>query len=209
MVHVKIVDGEEQIQALVDKKKVIISETSVRSDLHLEDVEGTECLPTATPTPTPIVSTQQPSKAKDKVKPKMIEPEKPLKKKDQIMIDEEVARNLKAQLQAKLEKEGRLARQKEKEANIALITECDDVQAMIDKDKAKGSETRAVRSTKREGEKLESDKSKNQKLDENVEDEVDNDQREAEMKMYTKIIHDDEIAIDAIPLATKPPIIVD
>nr|GEV28506.1 hypothetical protein [Tanacetum cinerariifolium] len=45
---VKTVDGEEQIQALVDKKKVIITETSVRSDLHLEDVEGTECLPTAT-----------------------------------------------------------------------------------------------------------------------------------------------------------------
>nr|GFA53677.1 ribonuclease H-like domain-containing protein [Tanacetum cinerariifolium] len=29
----------EQIQALADKKKVIITETSVRSDLHLEDAE--------------------------------------------------------------------------------------------------------------------------------------------------------------------------
>nr|GEW16434.1 ribonuclease H-like domain, reverse transcriptase, RNA-dependent DNA polymerase [Tanacetum cinerariifolium] len=37
-----------QIQALVDKKKVIITEASVRSDLHLEDAEGTECLSTAT-----------------------------------------------------------------------------------------------------------------------------------------------------------------
>nr|GEY67656.1 hypothetical protein [Tanacetum cinerariifolium] len=45
---VKTVNGEEQIQALVDKKKVIIIETSVRSDLHLEDAEGAECLPTAT-----------------------------------------------------------------------------------------------------------------------------------------------------------------
>nr|GEY44642.1 hypothetical protein [Tanacetum cinerariifolium] len=35
------------IQALVDKKKVIITETSVRSDLYLEDAEGIECLPTA------------------------------------------------------------------------------------------------------------------------------------------------------------------
>ncbi|GJU94601.1 putative ribonuclease H-like domain-containing protein, partial [Tanacetum coccineum] len=34
-----------QIQALVDKKKVIITEKSVRSDLMLEDAEGTECLP--------------------------------------------------------------------------------------------------------------------------------------------------------------------
>ncbi|GKB20965.1 hypothetical protein Tco_0854888 [Tanacetum coccineum] len=36
------------IQALVDKKKVIITETSVRSDLQFEDAEGTECLPNAT-----------------------------------------------------------------------------------------------------------------------------------------------------------------
>ncbi|GJW16194.1 hypothetical protein Tco_0020327 [Tanacetum coccineum] len=33
------------IQPLVDKKKVIITEKSVRSDLMLEDAEGTECLP--------------------------------------------------------------------------------------------------------------------------------------------------------------------
>ncbi|GKD61552.1 putative ribonuclease H-like domain-containing protein, partial [Tanacetum coccineum] len=36
---VKIVNGEVQIQALVDKKKVIITEISVRSDLQLEDAE--------------------------------------------------------------------------------------------------------------------------------------------------------------------------
>ncbi|GJW23813.1 hypothetical protein Tco_0034435 [Tanacetum coccineum] len=36
---VKTVNGEVQIQALVDKKKVIITETSVRSDLNLEDVK--------------------------------------------------------------------------------------------------------------------------------------------------------------------------
>ncbi|GJZ78978.1 hypothetical protein Tco_0643815, partial [Tanacetum coccineum] len=33
------------IQALVDKKKVIITEKSVRSDLMFEDAEGIECLP--------------------------------------------------------------------------------------------------------------------------------------------------------------------
>ncbi|GJT57755.1 hypothetical protein Tco_0992809 [Tanacetum coccineum] len=45
---VKTINGERQIQALVDKKKVIITETSIRSDLKLEDAEGTNCLPTAT-----------------------------------------------------------------------------------------------------------------------------------------------------------------
>ncbi|GJR23046.1 putative ribonuclease H-like domain-containing protein [Tanacetum coccineum] len=39
---------EVQIQALVDGKKVIVTETSVRRALHLKDAEGTDCLPTAT-----------------------------------------------------------------------------------------------------------------------------------------------------------------
>ncbi|GJS68851.1 putative ribonuclease H-like domain-containing protein [Tanacetum coccineum] len=56
------------------------------------------------------------------------------------------------------------------------------------------------------GEELESDNSKKRKLDENVEAEVDD---EAEMKKHMEIVPDDEVAIDAIPLATKPPIIVD
>ncbi|GJR32862.1 putative ribonuclease H-like domain-containing protein [Tanacetum coccineum] len=41
----KSVNGERQIQALVDKKKVTITEKSVRSNLMLEDVKGIECLP--------------------------------------------------------------------------------------------------------------------------------------------------------------------
>ncbi|GJV80289.1 hypothetical protein Tco_1516159 [Tanacetum coccineum] len=45
---VKTVNGERQIQALVDKKKVIISKTSIRSDLKLDDAEGTNFLRTAT-----------------------------------------------------------------------------------------------------------------------------------------------------------------
>ncbi|GKD18463.1 hypothetical protein Tco_1207621 [Tanacetum coccineum] len=44
----KIVNGERQIQALVDKKKVIITETSIRSYLKLDDDEGIDCLPTTT-----------------------------------------------------------------------------------------------------------------------------------------------------------------
>ncbi|GJV22223.1 retrovirus-related pol polyprotein from transposon TNT 1-94 [Tanacetum coccineum] len=42
------VNGERQLQALVDKKRVIITESSIRSDLHLEDAGGIDCLPTAT-----------------------------------------------------------------------------------------------------------------------------------------------------------------
>ncbi|GJW89965.1 hypothetical protein Tco_0167518 [Tanacetum coccineum] len=45
---VKTINGEVQLQALVDGKKVIITEAIVRRDLQLEDAEGTECLPNAT-----------------------------------------------------------------------------------------------------------------------------------------------------------------
>ncbi|GKD00816.1 hypothetical protein Tco_1171090 [Tanacetum coccineum] len=45
---VKTVNRERQLQALVDKKKVIITETSIRSNLNLEDACGTDCLPTDT-----------------------------------------------------------------------------------------------------------------------------------------------------------------
>ncbi|GJW77512.1 putative ribonuclease H-like domain-containing protein [Tanacetum coccineum] len=44
----KMVNGERQLQALIDKKKVIITELSIISDLHFEDAGGTDCLPTAT-----------------------------------------------------------------------------------------------------------------------------------------------------------------
>ncbi|GKD63772.1 uncharacterized mitochondrial protein-like protein, partial [Tanacetum coccineum] len=45
---VKTVNGERQLQALVDKKTVIITETTIISDLNLEDAGGTDCLPTDT-----------------------------------------------------------------------------------------------------------------------------------------------------------------
>ncbi|GJU90592.1 hypothetical protein Tco_1303015 [Tanacetum coccineum] len=44
----KTINGEVQIQALVDGKKVIVTETSMRRALQLKDVEGTESLPNAT-----------------------------------------------------------------------------------------------------------------------------------------------------------------
>ncbi|GJU50636.1 hypothetical protein Tco_1220191 [Tanacetum coccineum] len=76
-------------------------------------------------------STKQERYEHTKAKKKITEPEKPLKKKDQILIDEEIAQRLQEELQAELEEEERLARQKEEDANIA---EWDNIQAMIDAD---------------------------------------------------------------------------
>ncbi|GJT57062.1 hypothetical protein Tco_0992116 [Tanacetum coccineum] len=259
----------------------------------------------------------QPSKTKDKGKAIMIEPEVPLKRKDQVALDEEMARNLEAQLQAELIEEEKMARKKEEEANIALIESWENTQAMMeadrllaerlqtreqeeltDEEKAKlfmefmekrrkhfaalraqekrnrpptkaqkrnqmsvylkhmggykhnqlkgrsydeiqklfdkemkrvnsfvamNSEAQEISgkkdessskkteiaqdsSAKRAGDKLESDESKKQKTDENEEVEEDN---EAELKKHLVIVKDDDIAIDAIPLATKPPVIVE
>ncbi|GJZ14161.1 putative ribonuclease H-like domain-containing protein [Tanacetum coccineum] len=133
--------------------------------------EPSEC---TTTTPTPIVTPQQSSQVKDKGKGKMVEPEpvKKFSKKEQIRLDEEVARNLQAQLQA--EEEERIAREKQ-EANVALVEEW-----------------------RRTGTR----KAKKQKIDD--------DQEEVEMKNLMVIIPDkEEVAVDAIPLATKPLIIVE
>ncbi|GKD79297.1 hypothetical protein Tco_1341918 [Tanacetum coccineum] len=138
--------------------------------------------------------------AKNKDKAKMIEPEKPLKKKDKILIDEEIAQRLQEELQAELEEEERLARQKEEEDNLISW---DNTQAMMEADYDKSQEEG---SKKRTSEELESDNSKKQKIDKNVEAKVDD---EAEIKKLMEIDPDDEVAIDAIPLATKSPIIID
>ncbi|GJQ97983.1 hypothetical protein Tco_0009122 [Tanacetum coccineum] len=82
-------------------------------------------------TTTSSSQTSQLPQAKDKGKTKMIEPEKPLKNKDQILIDEEIAQKLQTQLKAESEEEQKLAKQREDDANIA---EWDNVQAMIDAD---------------------------------------------------------------------------
>ncbi|GKC25015.1 hypothetical protein Tco_1027165 [Tanacetum coccineum] len=210
----------------------------------------------------------------------MVEPEKPLKKKDQIAIDEEVVRNLEAQLQAELEEKERLSRQKEEEDNIALIESWGNTQAMMDanfqlaqqmqteeqeqlsieeklklfvellekrkkhfatlraQEKRNKPPTKAQKRntistylknmarykhnqlksksydeiqeiSKRAGEELESDNSKKQRIDKHVEAKGDDDQEEAEMKKHLEIIQDNNVAIDAIPLATKPPVIVE
>ncbi|GJS50557.1 hypothetical protein Tco_0623919 [Tanacetum coccineum] len=47
-VKAKTVNGEVQLQALVGGNKVIITESTIRRDLQLEDAEGTDCLPNAT-----------------------------------------------------------------------------------------------------------------------------------------------------------------
>ncbi|GJV46254.1 putative ribonuclease H-like domain-containing protein [Tanacetum coccineum] len=175
----------------------------------------------------------------------MVEPERPLKKKDQVALDEEIARNLEAQMQKKnhfatlsaeeIRRKPPTKAQKRNQMSIYLKNMAgykhsqlksksyDEIQKLFDKEMkrvntfvdmnsevVKGSETRTEESSKRAGDKLESDKSKKQKIDEHVEAEKDDDPEEEEMKKHMEIVQDEEeIAIDAIPLATKPLMIVE
>ncbi|GJW88880.1 hypothetical protein Tco_0164220 [Tanacetum coccineum] len=82
---------------------------------------------------TTISSQLSSQQSHDKGKGILIEPVKPMKKKDQILHDEETA----IKLQAEFDEKERLAKEKakkEKEANIALIETWDDIQAKIDAD---------------------------------------------------------------------------
>ncbi|GJW66606.1 hypothetical protein Tco_0121030 [Tanacetum coccineum] len=65
----------------------------------------------------------------------MQEPERPLAKKDQVAFDEDLARNIQAQLDAEIIEEERLERQKEEEANIVLIESWGNTQAMMEADR--------------------------------------------------------------------------
>ncbi|GJV01969.1 hypothetical protein Tco_1335538 [Tanacetum coccineum] len=42
------VNRDVHIQALIEGKKIIVNEASIRCDLKLEDAEGSPCLPNAT-----------------------------------------------------------------------------------------------------------------------------------------------------------------
>ncbi|GJS96257.1 putative ribonuclease H-like domain-containing protein [Tanacetum coccineum] len=77
----------------------------------------------------------KPSSSKDKGKGIMIEPEVPLKRKDQIALDEQIARDIQAKLDAELLEEQNLARKQEEEANIVLIESWENTQAMMEVDR--------------------------------------------------------------------------
>ncbi|GJV80653.1 putative reverse transcriptase domain-containing protein [Tanacetum coccineum] len=159
---------------------------------------------------TPIVSSSQLPQVKDKGKGKMVKPEEPLKKKDQIALDEELALRLQAEeqanIQAMIDADEQLAAklQAEEQEQFSIKEKPRMLVEMIAERKKFFAAHRAAKQRN----ELEFDKSKKQKIDEHVEAKKD-DQEEAEMKMHIEIVKDDEVAIDAIPLATKPLVIVE
>ncbi|GJU62673.1 hypothetical protein Tco_1244508 [Tanacetum coccineum] len=164
-------------------------------------------------TSSPSQASQLPQ-AKDKGKAIMVEPEKPLKKKDQIALDEEVARNLKERLQTReqeeltdkekarlfvdlLEKRKkhfaalRAKEKRNKPPTKAQKKKMTRVNMFVDMDTEmkEGSnkaktDTAQESSSKRAGDELEQEKAKKKTGDD--------DQEEEEMKKHMEIVQDDE-----------------
>nr|GEV45199.1 retrovirus-related Pol polyprotein from transposon TNT 1-94 [Tanacetum cinerariifolium] len=300
---VKTVNEDVRLQALVDGKKVILNEASIRRDLRLDDAEEICTKLSDSVLSLEQINTNQAAKIKKLKKrvkklkgkkkkrthrlkriyksEKVVEKEvstsdpvttagevvttadvKALKRKEKIMMDEQIARDLNTQMQADLEKDLRIAKQKEEEANIAMRKKhfemlkakerrrkpptkaqkrkqmCTylknmagftynqlksknfkEVQQAFNKTMdwinnfvAMDSEAvkdRAVESSKRPKEELESDKSKKQKLHENVQAKVAEDDN-TELKRCMEIVpeDDDEVTIKATPLSFKSPTIM-
>ncbi|GKA95236.1 hypothetical protein Tco_0817274 [Tanacetum coccineum] len=88
------------------------------------------------------------------------------------------------------------------------VQESNEKKEECSKEKAKGSINKML-GRKRAGKEQQQESSKKQRLEEDKEsDEVEEDD-EAELKKHLVIKNDEDIAIDAISLATKPPMIVD
>ncbi|GJZ29808.1 hypothetical protein Tco_0574455, partial [Tanacetum coccineum] len=119
------------VNTLTSDEVLAESEVAVKDvNLSVDEVTLAQALAAlkSTKTTTTIISSQQPSQAnvQDKGKGEMVEPNKPMKKKELIRLDEEIA----SKLQAEFDEEARLAREKaekEQEANVALTKEWDDI----------------------------------------------------------------------------------
>ncbi|GJW32812.1 reverse transcriptase domain-containing protein [Tanacetum coccineum] len=128
----------------------------------------------------------KPLSSKDKGKGIMIEPKVPLKRKDQIALDEQIARDIQAKLDAELLEEQKLARKQEEEANIALI-EGSEVEENKEKkeegreETAKGSRKKML-GRKRAVKEQQEESSKKQKVEEEKESEEVEEDDEVELK---------------------------
>ncbi|GJX55322.1 hypothetical protein Tco_0285219 [Tanacetum coccineum] len=83
--------------------------------------------------------------------------------------------------------------------------------AKSSEEKAKGSRKKIL-GKKRAGKKQQQESSKRQRIEDDKETDKHEEVEvvdEAELKKHLVIVKDDDIAIDAIPLATKPPVIVE
>ncbi|GKB40023.1 putative ribonuclease H-like domain-containing protein [Tanacetum coccineum] len=123
-----LTDDEPSISVSAASTKVSSATTTTTATIPTPR-KGMVITELGTSTTTTIFSQPSQAKVHDKGKGIMVEPEKSLKKKDQLKLDEE----MELKLQAEIDEEERLAMEKD-EANVALTEEWDDIQAKVDVD---------------------------------------------------------------------------
>ncbi|GJU85864.1 hypothetical protein Tco_1293410, partial [Tanacetum coccineum] len=180
---------------------------------------------------TPTFSSQQPSqvKAHDKGKGIMVEEPMKLKKKDQISLDEELAFKLQTEEEEEEERLARVKPQREEEANIVSWDKCAKNEWNLIIKMAQLNSSKNNKRTMRAQEERNKPPTKAQKritmstylknmvgykhnqLKNKSFDDIHNEVRAegSETRAEEVVLDKEEVATDAIPLATKPPSIVD
>ncbi|GJV41092.1 hypothetical protein Tco_1419532 [Tanacetum coccineum] len=215
----------------------VITDDEITLAKALAELRSAKLPTTIEQAPTPTISLQQPSQlnVQDKGKGKMVEPEpvKKLSKKDQLMLDEELA----FKLQAKRAEEKRNRPPTRSQQRSFICTYLKNMEGWKPKDLKNKSfvniqelfdkamkrvntfvdyKTELVEKSFKKAEAEIAQESSSKRADTELEQEsikkqkVDEDKETAELQRLIEIVPDkEEVAIDAIPLATKPPSIVD
>ncbi|GJS97808.1 hypothetical protein Tco_0804776 [Tanacetum coccineum] len=203
--RINVIDADEDI-TLVNVQDDANNEMFDVNALNVSTAATTVTITTKEITLAQALEALKTSKPKDKGKGIMIEEHvKPMKKKVQIMLDEEAA----LKLQAEFHEEERLAREKiDADHQLAERLQAQEQEELSDAEKATVNTFEDFRTElvegkeKRAGEELIQESSKKQK--------VDDDKEIAELKQCMEIIPDEEeVTIDDIPLVVKPLRIVD
>nr|GFA11264.1 hypothetical protein [Tanacetum cinerariifolium] len=222
----KTINSVKQIHAIVDGKAVVISKSSVRSDILFDDEDGNgyrsqSHAPRNHGRVTTLENDLSSTKAVyHKAFVTLTKRVKKLftklkQKRSRAVIhssnEEEPSVDIKDS-----PKQWRMIEKLDKDKNVNLVNEQGEVHETDDPSKDDDDATLAEtllnikRSTTKDKGK---ESSKKQKLDEQKEEEVeaqvDSDQEVEEMNLYMRIVLDEDIVIDAIPLATKPSVIVE
>nr|GEW08673.1 hypothetical protein [Tanacetum cinerariifolium] len=193
----KTVNREEQLQALVDRNKVIITEATIRRDIQLEDAEGVDCLPNEKKQKLRKPKRQdteetQPSGPTNNAEDEAFN-EKNVSKHSNDPLQSELA----FKIQAKEEELERIVREKAQQIEKVNLA-WEDIQELVEESIKKAqAETAHESSSKRAGDELDQERSKKQKVEDNKES--------AELKQCLEIIPDDGdyVTIDATPLYVK------
>nr|GEW71202.1 putative ribonuclease H-like domain-containing protein [Tanacetum cinerariifolium] len=233
------VDDLEGIEVIVDVREKFVKKNDAPTIATTTDVDDeltlAKTLIAIKATKPKVISTTATIVTTAITTPKAKEPEKPLKKKDQIAFDEEVARKLEAEMKAEKEEEERIAMEKDEASrkDLSKMTlkekSFNDIKKMFDKvykrvntfvdmnienveESQKKTQAKVIQcSSKRAGQELEQKSAKKQKLaeQEQVKEVAYDDTVELKRCLEIAPKDDDDVAIEATPLSSKSSTIVD